>query len=418
MTAPLLGLLLPALLHSSADEVLPTLGALLADRLGAQQVLVHLPDYRLTALRELSSPQQPRGATSLHADQPVGASRTGQVFREQERSVSDRDGLRTVRAPIALRGQRLGVLTVIVAADGPAPVEQVMEAADALALVLQVVGQGGDAFETGRRAGRLSVAAEMQWQLLPGTGLAGADFALAGHLEPARRVGGDAFDWAHDDQRLSLTVADADGATDAASLACTLAVSALRNARRAQLPLHQQADLAGQALWAQFHGERHVSALLLEIDLAGCRAHAVAAGSALLLRQRGDVVQPVGLSDQRPLGADDDADPYHVQAVPLRPGDRLLAVTDGAIDAPDQDGLPYGVIGLTRSLRATSQRSPAEVVRLLARDLLAHSNHAPGSSRAGGSPAEDGELDDIGGLDDDGELDDDAALVCLDWHQR
>ena len=50
------------------------------------------------------------------------------------------------------------------------------------------------------RTQRLTLAAEMQWELLPGRSRIRPSFSLAGQLEPAYAVRGDSFDWADDER--------------------------------------------------------------------------------------------------------------------------------------------------------------------------------------------------------------------------
>ena len=122
------------------------------------------------------------------------------------------------------------------------------------------------------RTQRLTLAAEMQWELLPGRSRIRPSFSLAGQLEPAYAVRGDSFDWAEQDGRLFLTVLNGLGEGMHAALLTALATYALRNARRAGLELADQAALADQAVFAQHRGDTHVEALLLELDLDDRRA--------------------------------------------------------------------------------------------------------------------------------------------------
>lgn len=385
-----LGGLLPALQSASAADLVPTLAGLLAGAVGARDVTLQLADYRAVVLAPVDvGAVEGDAAVRMPREEPVDGSAAGQAFREQ-RVVSERRGeLSLVRVPVSTRGARLGVLTVVLPEPAAAADLAAIEAAaDTLAFVLTVAAQGSDVFEIARRSGRLSVAAEMQWQLLPGTGLAGVGFELAGHLEPARRVGGDAFDWAHNGSTLWVSVHDAAGVADSASLACTLAVTALRNARRGQLPLAQQAKLAGEALWAQYRGDRQVSSLLLGLDARTGRPVAVDAGYSLLLRLRGGAAQALRLGGQPPLGWDEEV-AYSTRDLAVDPGDRLLLFTGGALTAPSPDGEEFGLDRLAHALEQTRERSCVEAVRLITREVVEYVA---------------------------GELPDDAAFVCLDWH--
>ncbi|MDQ0772935.1 hypothetical protein QF026_001401 [Streptomyces aurantiacus] len=79
----------------------------------------------------------------------------------------------------------------------------------------------------GRRTIPLSLAAEIQHQLLPASlTCEAAQFAVAGALEPADHVGGDTFDYVIDRDTVQLSVTDAMGHDVAAALLATLLVGA------------------------------------------------------------------------------------------------------------------------------------------------------------------------------------------------
>lgn len=193
-------------------------------------------------------------------------------------------------------------------------------------------------------------------------------------------VGGDAFDFAVDDETLHLAVVDVDGDAELASLVATLAVTALRNARRAGLALEEQAALAGEAVWRQHHGERVASGLLLSLGRNGS-AVAVAAGCPRLFRVRAGKPTAVALSRQPPLGAEPELD-YRPERLDLRGGDRVVVLSDGVHAGRDDAKLARGLRGLPAE--------PGEAVRLLIEDVLARTP----------------------------QLDDDATVVCLDWADR
>ena len=101
-------------------------------------------------------------------------------------------------APVTNRGEAIGVLELLL---GEAPDEQVLAevafAAHALAYVIIANRRFTDLFEWGQRSVPLTLAAEIQHRLLPGSYTCEAgQFTLAGWLEPAGNVGGDTFDFA------------------------------------------------------------------------------------------------------------------------------------------------------------------------------------------------------------------------------
>ena len=93
-----------------------------------------------------------------------------------------------------------------------------------------------DRFEMLRRRRELGLAAEIQWELLPSLAFELPAFSIAGTVEPAYEIGGDNFDYAISAHRLTVSVSDAVGHGIRAALLASLAVTAMRNARRAHCP--------------------------------------------------------------------------------------------------------------------------------------------------------------------------------------
>lgn len=170
--------------------------ALLSSTSLATDLTLYLVDYRLSALL----PVEPRTGTLLRPE-PVDGPGVGAAYRQQRTETQAAPAGALLHSPVTVRGQRLGVLTVTF--PGPPPPHEQRAArsvALAAAYLLLEAGTGSDVYELGRRHARLSLAAEMQWQLLPARSFRTPRFYLAGHLEPALRVAGHAFDFAVDER--------------------------------------------------------------------------------------------------------------------------------------------------------------------------------------------------------------------------
>lgn len=199
---------------------------------------------------------------------------------------------------------------------------------------------------------------------------------------------GDHYDWAVTGDRLTLTVLNGQGDGIEAALLTTVAVNAMRNARRSGANIVEQAELASDAVYSRYGGASHVATLLLEIDLSDGSVEAVDAGSPrALIAHEGDV-RAVSLEQQLPLGMFGDGR-YETQKFQLQPADRLLVVSDGVHAATPGGRPPYGASALLSALRGTRLQPPAEAVGTVMRALRDY--HA--------------------GV----EQDDDAVIVCLDW---
>ena len=189
-----------ALAEAPADEIVERLAETLGKQYGSTDVELFLVDYQLTAL------------VPLFGGPPV--TRPGDpAWRSFDHQAEVTAG-RTLYLPVTARGERLGVLRV---APAPGDTAEPAEIATLLAHELQSAGQGTDRYTMAARTRRLTLAAEVQWELLPGRSRIRPSFSLAGQLEPAYAVRGDTFDWAELDGKLYLTVLNGmgDGMTSA-----------------------------------------------------------------------------------------------------------------------------------------------------------------------------------------------------------
>ncbi|MBK3624022.1 PP2C family protein-serine/threonine phosphatase [Streptomyces asoensis] len=375
---------------TAPHELVSTARRLLTDRVGAEEVTLLLADYALSVLQPVTHLPHTGEPVPAH-DGPVG-----RAFVSQAPVVEVPDGstpTHVVHLPLTVRGDRLGVLSVRLPehATDPATVLRLTDFATALAHEVATAGRDTDLYLQARRTRRLTLAAEMQWQLLPGRGCARQEYVIGAHLEPAYTIGGDNFDWSTSADHLVLTVTDGMGQGIDASLLTSLAVGALRNARRAGIGLSDQACLADQALFAQYGGKMYASTLLLRFDLDSGTVHAVDAGSPQLYRQRGDTLEQIELEAQLPLGMFEET-PYQEQTFHVEPGDRLIVVSSGVHGARAADGGSFGERALRQTLSATRLEHPHEAARAIVSGLMEHFG-----SR---------------------ELAADAAVVCLDWIGR
>ncbi len=374
--------------NAAPHELLDVTRAELARRFRATAVDLLMADYALTMLQPVSV--LPYTAHPV----PAGASEPGKAFGSQQPHVERRQGAAgvVVHLPVTVRGDRLGVLSVsLPEVPGDVVLDALAQVSEVLAHEIIVAERDTDLYLQARRANRLTLAAEMQWQLLPGRACARAEYSIGAQLEPAYAIHGDNFDWSTSADRLTLTVTNGMGEGIDAALLTNLAVNALRNARRAGTPLADQAALADQAVYGQYAGRAHVSVLLLEFDLATGHVDVIDAGSPRMWLLRDGAVRPVAFEAQMPLGMFDGT-PYTSEEFHVLPGDRLVFVSDGVYDVASTGGERYGERALARAINATRLLPAAQVPRAILQELAGH--------RPTSGP------------------EDDAMVVALDWRGR
>ncbi|GEJ98926.1 hypothetical protein TNCT1_12030 [Streptomyces sp. 1-11] len=365
-------------------ESLDVIARMLKEQLGAASVSFLITDFTGGSVVRLGA------AGSVETDEPARRitlrdTLYDDVIRTQRPSVEDKgDGaLVQIVAPVTNRGDAIGLLELFLPAAPDAEVMRAIgETAHALAYIVIANRSFTDVYQWGRRTTPLSLAAEIQHRLLPASlSCEAAQFAVAGALEPADHVGGDTFDYVIDRDTVQLSVTDAMGHDVDAALLATLLVGALRRARRAGADLAEQARQADQAM--REHGRQsYVTGQLLRISLIDGRTEFVNAGHPWPLRMRDGQVREIAPQIDMPFGFHA-PHRYRVQSLDLRPGDRLVMLTDGMLERNAHRLDLSDLIVRTRALH------PREAARTLVAAVVdAHHGH----------------------------LQDDATVMCLDWH--
>jgi serine phosphatase RsbU (regulator of sigma subunit) len=357
---------------------------------GADDVSFLIADFSGDALiRFLSVPYGPAVPVGAErpdrlATVPLAGTPHDEALRTQRVLVEQHRGSTRLYAPVTDRGEALGVLELALPAPPPDDIVAfVASAAHALAYVIIANRRHTDVFERGQRNLPFSLAAEIQRRLLPPAFTCeGAEFTIAGWLEPASEVGGDTFDYSVEREVLHLSISDAMGHTVRAAQLATLAVGSLRNSRRARVTVGHQARAANAAITTNAGEEEFVSALLVQVDLGTGVVTAVNAGHPAPHLVRAGSVSAVDFEPDLPFGMLADA-PYQEQVLQLEPGDRMLLVTDGMLERNAT------TIDIRAALADMGPLHPREVVHSFARAVL---------TATGGT------------------LQDDATVLCLDWY--
>ena len=170
---------------------------------------------------------EPLPDLGAHADvpqsEPVATSMAGRAFVGGVPAVSPRGPGYRVWVPVVEGSDRTGVLGLTV----PEATEEIVAAAEELGLLaghlIATHARTTDLYNLHRRRRALSLAASMQWDLLPPLVFRTPAVTIAGILEPAYDVGGDCFDYALNAEVLSLAIFDAVGHGVESSLVAALA---------------------------------------------------------------------------------------------------------------------------------------------------------------------------------------------------
>ncbi|GAA1029601.1 PP2C family protein-serine/threonine phosphatase [Virgisporangium ochraceum] len=309
----------------------------------------------------------------------IDASPAGMAFRTTS---PEREG-GWLWYPLLDGTERLGVLRLEAAAADRSDAAVRAEVDRFVALVghlIAVMSAYGDAFERIRRSEPMSAAAELVWQMLPPLTYGADNFVISAILQPVYTMGGDAFDYGVFDSTLHLGIFDSTGHHLRAGLTTAVTLSATRAVRRAGGGLMAQARAADEALASEFGDSRFTTAVLATIDLASGAVRYVNAGHPppLVLRKN-EIVATLDGGRRLPLGLGGIAAAEEPAEVRLETGDRLLAYSDGVIEALARDGAPFGIDRLTElAARHAADGLPApETLRRMNHDVLAQYDGPP-----------------------------------------
>ena len=310
--------------------------------------------------------------TPGEATEDVAGSMAGRTFSTGQPVTSERDDGIRVWVPVSEQASRTGVLAVTIGDATPEAIERVELLGVFAGLVIAAAARVSDVPYVRRKGREMSLAAGMQWDLLPPLNTRSPGATIAGLLEPAYDIAGDAFDYSISGDYLDFAIIDGMGHGLASTLLTGLAVGAYRHARRSGASVTDMHAAIDQALTSHYDDESFATGIVGRLAFRSGRLEWSCAGHPppLLLRGRkvvaelaNDPVLPFGLRGRPKLGSAD-----------LEPDDAVLLYTDGVTEARATDGALFGLDRLTDLLEqeAASGRPPEEILRRLVRALREH----------------------------------------------
>lgn len=357
--------------HLMEPSDLPVLVARALRPLDVTCPQIYLVEPHQRELMPLGGPED-RGGDALHIDTTLA----GRAFLTGELQEIVRDDERQYWVPLIDGADRVGVLGV----RGPASDVELRKALlDLGAMVTQLVltqGLYSDVFNRAVRREPMSLAAEIQWSLLPPLNFTTRRVAVAGALEPAYDIGGDAFDYALNGDLVHLAIFDAIGHGLDSTWPASLSVASTRHSRRHDLDLTATYVAADEALRTRFDDSCFVTAHLAQLDLPTARLRWICAGHPppLLVRDR-RVVSSLPCAPSLPLGLGGRVE--EVAETTLEPGDRILFFTDGVVEGRRRGSQPFGEQRLADAIQRESlaDNGTAETMRRLSHAVLDHHAH-------------------------------------------
>lgn len=331
----LLGVLLDRA-HEMPPQMIAPLIAEEVARIGGRDLSILLQDYEQLLLVPL-----PGERLVVRDPEPIDDTPAGKAFLLARTVEVPQDDSIRMYLPLLDGSDQVGVMVVTLDDVDDDDRRLLRRLAGLVADMIVTKDAYTDKFFMTRRHAEMSVAAEIQWSLLPPLSMVVPQVEVAGVLEPAYEVAGDSFDYALNDNILHIGMIDAMGhGLDAATMA-TVAIGAYRHARRAEIELSEIYTFMDKAIAEQFEPDHFVTAQMMSLNISTGRLQWVNAGhpTPLLIRDHavlepleGPTTLPVGFGGERP----------HISERMLRPGDKLLCFTDGLIEERQVDGELFG----------------------------------------------------------------------------
>jgi serine phosphatase RsbU (regulator of sigma subunit) len=347
-----------------------------AERIAAVPVALYLLDIDGSRLLHIAGDE--RLGPSLEAPFAVGPE-------------IDADGIALLRGRVErpgeveifalwLRGRSVGIFLAF-----GRPVEPLTELARQAAAAVTLADRYTDIFARVQRRRQPRAAAEIQQSLLPPriSRLGGGE--VAGNVMPSYEVAGDWFDVAENPDGVWCTIADGLGDSTRAAASSAIALGALRAARRSGASVGEALLVMHQALREMPGPRTEMTALVAHWEPAEetLRVYSCGHVDPLLIRVSGEH-EWLECGVSAGLGGRSTPTPG-IRRTRLRPGDRLVLVSDGVVHrGPGQAGL--GEDGLLQAALGGDHDSASGTARAV---------HAAVLEATGGNLA------------------DDATVVCL-----
>lgn len=365
--------LLEELNHAPAASIPDVAFEVLSEPLGLRHLWIYVADYGERTLGPVPSRFNPPPPDSIRIRGTV----PGRAFltRSAVEADGDAQGGPILWLPVSQRSDSIGIIGLGVKAHDP----ELSSYAAALGALIGAAMVGArrhsDVFEISRGAGRLRLAAMMQWDLLPVPSYADSRVHVAGGLEPAFDIAGDSFDFAANDGRLELAVFDAMGHGLGATLLTTLAVGAYRLGRRRGRSLQELVSDIDRAVLYEGAGEAFVTGHICTLDVRNGQLDWINAGHPLPLLVRAHTASEARLAEPAlPFGLG--GTPPSPSRLQLEPEDVILFYSDGVIDALSVAREPFGFSRLLDlSGRHYAEESLSAGVRQILDEVLDHAKH-------------------------------------------
>ncbi|HOD65275.1 MAG TPA: SpoIIE family protein phosphatase [candidate division Zixibacteria bacterium] len=228
-----------------------------------------------------------------------------------------------------------------------------------------------DSLERLRLEEEVSLARQIQLDLLPAAPPKLELCEIAVHSTPSRTVGGDFYDFIPiDDARIGMVIADASGKGMPAALMIAQIQAIIRSEVNNGNPIGAIMTHLNDQVVAATSSEKYVTLFYGELNRRTGRLEYCNAGHNYPVLVRSDGAVELLVQGGPIIGAFPEMR-YESADVQFRPGDVLFLFTDGLSEAMDGDGREYGEERVRRFVREHRHREAGEILEAILEDVRA-----------------------------------------------
>ena len=223
----------------------------------------------------------------------------------------------------------------------------------------------------------VSMALQIQLELLPSAPPTFENFKISVHSEPSRTIGGDFYDFIHlKDDRLGIVIADASGKGMPAALMIAQIQAMIRSEVNNNIPIAQMLKNINEQMSASTSPETFVTLFYGELNPSTGEFIYSNAGHNYPVIVRADKQIEHLKTGGTVIGAIPNLE-YDSASVWLGPSDLLFLFTDGLSEAQDENEVEYGEERIKNMLCEQLHHDPEILIGALIKDVRAFDPTSP-----------------------------------------
>jgi serine phosphatase RsbU (regulator of sigma subunit) len=232
--------------------------------------------------------------------------------------------------------------------------------------------------EKERLQSEIAIAASIQRNLLPREGPTMGGVSFSAHFEPTASIGGDYYDVFNiDKSRLAVAIGDVSGHGLSTGLVMAMVKAAMTTLVEERADEESLFERLNELVYRSTERRAFMTLAFTIFDLEKGLIRHTNAGHLYPYLLRDGVAAPISIeSPSLPLGVREKIVPRTVE-LDLKEGDAIVYLSDGIIEAQNENGDPFGFDQLEALLAQQTDRSPAAIRDQILQAVARHAGSRP-----------------------------------------